>query len=208
MAATGALLLAEDCDLAARAAKRALRDVTGKVEIIRASTKGEALELVGGREDWRAFVVDIRLGVDPYAGLDILESALRRAPHVPRAGFTGLFDPFVVNRVAALHGTLLLKNGAKPLDALAIFVAHALAAPTAIVDHGARTDAYAKRRQLTPRMHDILSWRVAGRTAEEYQHAKNIKDTTYRRHIVRLLAKTKGDFKRGTDLVAYLLREA
>ena len=202
----GALLLVEDDILAARAAMRSLRDVAASVEVVHVTTQGAALRLVDGREDWRAFVVDIRLGADPHAGLDILDAAQRKAAKSPRAAFTGLFDPFVVDRVAALGATLLLKEARRPMPALAVFVARALSPSVANPDHAARADAYATRKRFSPRLRELLAWRVAGRTPDEYQRAKGITESTYRRQVVCALAKTKGEFDRMANLIEYILR--
>ena len=146
------MLLVEDDRLTARAVMRVLRGAAPSVEVVHVTTKRAGLQLVCGREDWRLIVVDIQLGADPHAGLDILAAAAKHAPDVPRAALTAHMDPFVIDRAASLGASFLLKAGKQPMGALAVCARSALTARAANPDHAARADAYGRRLRLRRRM--------------------------------------------------------
>jgi DNA-binding NarL/FixJ family response regulator len=94
------VLLADDDEGLRAAFARRLRTFT---EVVTAATVDEAQELLASRNDWSAFLFDLRFGPsDLEGGIHLLAAARQRFASTPAFLVTGFMDPNVVLRAAAL----------------------------------------------------------------------------------------------------------
>jgi DNA-binding NarL/FixJ family response regulator len=172
----------------------------GRFGSTRAVTSAEqALAALRELDPCRGLVLDYHLGSG--TGLDVLEAARERHPHLPALILTGRIEPSVINRAAALGARFVCK----PLEESAVAPwASAIAAGEAVVpalaSAAAAVEEWARLKRLTPREAEILLGAVTGHSHQALADAAGISLNTLKTHIRHLLeksgAETLGDLAR------------
>src|SRR5262249_14009108 len=107
----GPLLVVEDDD----GARRVLVRFVGSIRPVReAVTRDAAVAQLGAYDDWSGFLIDVSLGSETRAGLDVLAAARRVFPSVPAAIVTASNEREIINHAATLSATFLCKPFGPP----------------------------------------------------------------------------------------------
>ncbi len=200
----GAVLVVEDDPLVTRTYRRLL---PRSWAFVHASTKGAAVRALEEERSLRLILLDLALGNDSRAGLELLDVAVARYPRVPRAIVTAFYDHAAINRTAA-RGAIIL---AKPLDHEGRGVLTALVEKSAARDGAGTIERHVAKMadawRLSPTESRVLTRFVARQPRAQICSELRMSLGTLKNHVLKILLKA-GGANSMQDLVAELLAGA
>jgi DNA-binding NarL/FixJ family response regulator len=180
--------------------------------VVTAATVDEAQELLASRNDWSAFLFDLRFGPsDLEGGIHLLAAARQRFASTPAFLVTGFMDPNVVLRAAALDARcwpkslgrehfaqiakILERERERPRTSAPPATTNTIPPPPGFAEH---LDALMERRErdwsLTSAQRDLFRAIVkGGMTIAEYCEHTGKSPSTVRKHTAELLNKSGED---------------
>jgi FixJ family two-component response regulator len=200
---TFGILLVDDDVLVARTLRRMLpADVIAKYT----SSKAKAIEFLrDGEQACGLALIDVRLGNEGFAGLDVLDIALHERPNIACALVTGSRELEVLRRAFSRNVPVVPKPFAK--SDLAQIVERSRPAPS----RDPLEDCIELRASawgLSPRQREVLRILVVNkkRAHEETARAMGMNLNTLRSHIRELLERSQ--LPSVDDVIETLLRDS
>lgn len=197
------ILLVDDDELVGRTVQRLLPP---QVRARSATTKVRAIELLRERE-WPCglALIDVNLGSERLAGLDVLEIALAERPQVRCALFTGSIHPEVV-RCVFVRDVQIVPKPLRQADLVMLLDRARTGDPIDPLRKCVDSRSLEWRLSATQKM--ILKAVVANgrRTNEEVACALGMNVNTLRSHVRELLCRSQ--FRSLDELISSLLRDA
>jgi FixJ family two-component response regulator len=194
------LIVEDDADVMRATIRMLQPDFTA----VPARTKTDALRILNDEQmALAAMLIDVMLGAERKAGLELLEVAAQQRPGIPRALVTGLGDKEIHNSAIAHLAFLLRKPFEK--ERLAAFLD--TARPEMSVDFLARTVAFWSNQWELSTQQALIVRRLAARnTRHEVENQLDISHNTLRAHIANILRKA--GMPTLEELLLHLLRDA
>lgn len=158
------LFILEDNEIALRTLRRRI-DSRWAVES--ASSRSEALRLLGSARSWSGFLLDVGLGEDAYGGIGVLQTVRQWWPLVPAALVTGTLEPLVINQAAALGATMIAKPPG-PND-LKLFMRHVQECALVAERAERLADDACNQYRLTASERQLVWWMACGNSAVTFR---------------------------------------
>ena len=170
--------------------------LTAYGEVRAVTSVAAALDAMALHRSWSGLVLDFKLG--DGNGLDFLELARTRYPHVPALLVTGTLEPEVVNRAYQLGARYLCKP--VEVELLRRFARDARGAKDT-TSSGGSVDAlpepvriavaeYAHTFRLSPVETVVVEGIAMSASREEVMDERDITENTYKTHVRHILKKT------------------
>jgi len=158
------VFILEDNEVALRTLRRR---IDSRWTIESASSKDEALRLLGPSRCWSGFLLDVGLGEDAYGGIGVLQAVRRWWPLVPAALVTGTLEAPVINQAAALGATMIAKPPG-PND-LKLFLRHVQECALVAERAERLADDACGQYRLTASERQLVWWMACGNTTATFR---------------------------------------
>jgi DNA-binding NarL/FixJ family response regulator len=187
------ILLADDHNLVCDTIERFLRQLSGDIQVLHATTLPQTLARQGKPLD--LIILDLNMpDMNGLAGLKVMQNA---RPSVPVAILSGEIDPHTIRSALESRAAGFLPKtmrAAAMLDALRLIVSGERYVPDIVlsIDAGmsdVRPSLSGHLAALTPRERDVLSLLVEGLANKEIAHRLNVEIVTVALHLRSIYRK-------------------
>jgi DNA-binding NtrC family response regulator len=201
------VLVVEDDERAARLFARMLRAMGLETEHV--ASKSAALRSLRRAHGWCSFVIDVRLSVHGYEGVEVLEHAALTFPTTPRALVSAHLDRAVINRAQCLGGRFICKPCS--VEDLRPFAFESLSSCIEEIELRDHVVGWGLRVEMTAKEQQIIALLASGRSREECRREADVVESTLASHVRSILARACRHGAPDRDigaLVNWLLRSA
>ena len=184
--ATGCFLVVDDEPLVVRAIGHVLSSYG---EVISAVSIGEGMRKAPARDDWSAFIIDVKLKQE--CGLDLLPALRAIFPDVPVLVLTSSRRGEHINAACA-QGARYLSKPFKD-EELRAFASDAISVTSPWASHVDRViDGLQRAHRWTPHERRIVASKVRGVARRDFLDAEGINENTHKSQARSLIRKTSG----------------
>jgi DNA-binding NarL/FixJ family response regulator len=159
------------------------------VQIEHVATKSDALERLRERRELDLALVDLHIGLERFAGLEVLAAMATARPTLTRALVTASCGPDVVNR-ATEHGAFFVAKPFRPAVLELLFERARMSSRSVERGPSDALERMAAEWRLPPKQKALVGLLAAGHSREDVARKLGIANNTFRAHVASILQRT------------------